>query len=244
MMETKSLLAVALLAIGTPSFAVAQGGLPGDWEQKVATVVKEPERARRVTEAGRQYVEKRQASLDVMKAAQAEVKAAFRSQASSVGDRQLSLSLLRDDRRKAALAAVDSLLAVRALVSKKEWKEIWPEGFFALAGPAPFQAGQVQKALPSVMTDPVRLKQADGVAATLVASVQRDESARKKAAGGYSKLLERFESERDDFIDLVNGLEETQAKADNAIVGAAGELQRILTPDEWTSLVRVVVAAP
>ena len=116
-MRTKPLLAVALLAIGCPSFAIAQGRLPADWEQKVATVVKEPERARKVVEAGRQHDAKRQASLDVMKSAEADVRAAFLNQASSVGERQLSVSLLRDDRRKASLAVVDSLLAVRPLVS-------------------------------------------------------------------------------------------------------------------------------
>lgn len=42
----------------------------------------------------------------------------------------------------------------------------------------------------------------------------------------------------------MNTLEETQAKADNALVGAAGELQKILTPDEWTALMGVFPAAP
>ncbi len=244
MMRTKPLVAVAIFAIGFPSFVVAAERLPGDWEQKVATVVKEPERARKVVEAGRRYDATRQASLDAMKAAEAEVKAAFRSQSSSVGDRQISISLLRDDRRKVAVAAVDALLAVRYLVSKKEWKELWPESFFSSVGLAPRITGRVQKALPSVITDPARLKQAEGVAAKLAAAATKDEAARKKAVGDFSKLLGNYDSRRDDFIDLANKLEETQMKSDDAIVGAAGELQKILSPEEWTALAGLLAAAP
>ncbi len=243
-MRTKSLLAVALLAIGCPSLAVAQARLPGDWEQKVATVVKEPERARRVVEAGRLHDSRRQAYLDVMKSAEADVKAAFLNQGSSVGERQLSVSLLRDERRKASLATVDALLAVRPLVSMKEWKAIWPEGYFTPAGVPPVFTGRVQKALPSVVTDPARLKQADGVLTKFTSAAKGDESARIKATGKFWKLLENYDSVRDDFIDLVNDLEERQMKSDNAIVGAAGELQRILTPEEWTALIGSLATAP
>ena len=42
----------------------------------------------------------------------------------------------------------------------------------------------------------------------------------------------------------MNDLEETQMKSDNAVVGAASELQRILTPEEWTALVGVFPKAP
>ena len=243
-MRTKPLLAVALLAIGCSSFAAAQVRLPGDWEQKVATVVKEPERARKVAEAGRQCDARRQASLDVMKSAEADVKAAFLSQKSSVGERQLSISLLRDDRRKASLAAVDSVLAVRPLVSKKEWNEIWPEGYFTPAGRPPVFTGRVQKALPSVVMDPARLKQAEGVMTKFMSAAKGDEAARIKATTKFWKLLETYESFRDDFIDLVNDLEGRQMKSDNALVGAAGDLQRILTPEEWTALTRLLAAAP
>ena len=243
-MRTKPLFAVALLAIGCPSFAIAQGRLPGDWEQKVATVVKEPERARKVVEAGRQHDAKRQASLDVMKSAEADVRAAFLNQASSVGERQLSVSLLRDDRRKASLAVVDSLLAVRPLVSIKEWKELWPEGYFTPASRPAVFTGRVQKALPSVVQDPARLKQAEGVMTKFMSAAKGDEAARMKATTKFWKLLESYESFRDDFIDLVNELEERQMKSDNAIVGAAGDLQRILTPEEWTALTGLLAAAP
>lgn len=243
-MRTKPLLAVALLAIGVPSIAAAQGRLPGDWDQKVAAVVKEPERARKVAEAGRQHDAKRQAYLDVMKSAEADVRAAFLSQTSSVGERQLSVSLLRDDRRKASLATVDSLLAVRPLVSKKEWAEVWPTGYFTPAGGPPVFTGRVQKALPSVVTDPARLKQAEGVMTKFVSAAKGDEAARIKASTKFWKLLENYESFRDDFIDVVNDLEERQAKSDNAIVAAAGDLQKILTPEEWTALVRTLAPAP
>ncbi|MBK8594830.1 MAG: hypothetical protein IPP07_31825 [Holophagales bacterium] len=242
-MRTKPLLAVALLAIGCSSFVVAQERLAGDWERKVSSVVKEPERARKVVEAARRYETTGQASLDAMKKAEAQVQAAFRSQSSSGGDRQLSLSLLRDDRRKAAVAAVDALLEVRYLVSKKEWKDLWPESYFASAGLAPRVTGRVQKALPSVVTDPARLKQAEGVAAKLATAAAKDEVARKKAVVDFSKLLERYESRRDDFIDLVNKLEETQSRSDDALVGAAGDLQKILSPEEWSALTGLLATA-
>ena len=58
---------------------------------------------------------------------------------------------------------------------------------------------------------------------------------------GVGKALPPF---RDDFIDVVNDLEERQAKSDNAIVAAAGDLQKILTPEEWTALVRTLAPAP
>ena len=206
--------------------------------------MKEPERARKVVEAGRQHDAKRQAYLDVMKSAEADVRAAFLSQTSSVGERQLSVSLLRDDRRKASLAVVDSLLAVRPLVSKKEWNEVWPEGYFTSAGRPPVFTGRVQKALPSVVTDPARLKQADAVLTKFTSAAKGDEAARTKSAAKFWKLFERFESVRDDFIDVVNDLEERQMKSDNAIVGAAGELQRILTAEEWTALTRLLTATP
>ncbi len=239
-MRTKPLLAVALLAIGVPSIAAAQGRLPGDWEQKVAAVVKEPERARKVAEAGRQYEARRQAYLDVMKAAEGDVKAAFFSQTSSVGERQLSVSLLRDDRRKASLAGVDALLAVRPLVSKKEWAEVWPAGYFTPPGGPPVFTGRVQKALPSVVTDPARLKQAEGVMTKFVSAAKGDEAARIKASTKFWKLLENYESFRDDFIDVVNDLEERQMKSDNAIVAAAGDLQKILSAEEWAALTRLL----
>lgn len=239
-MRTKLLAAVAVFAIAVPSFAVAQERLSGDWEKRVSSVVREPERAAKVVEAGRRYDATQKASLEAMKAAEAGAKAAFRSQDSSAGDRQISLSLLRDDRRKAALAAVDALLGVRYLVSKAEWKELWPEGFFASAGLAPRLTGRVRKELPSIVEDPARLKQAEAVAARLAAAAAKDESARTKAVETFSKLLQRYDSRRDDFIDLVNGLEETQMKSDDAIVGAAGELQKILSPEEWNALARLL----
>lgn len=244
MMRMRPLLAVALLALGSSSLALSQQGLPGDWEKKVAAVVPEAERARNVSEAGRKYDAARQVSLDAMKASAEDVKTAFFSQASSVGERQLSVGLLGDDRRMASMAAVDALFRVRFFVSKKEWSQLWPEGYFAPAGLPPLMAGRLQKALPSVVTDPARLKQAEGVVATLTAAAKKDESARLKATDKFWKLLENYDSRRDEFIDLVNTLEETQVKADNAFVGSAGDLQRILTPDEWTALMRQLSPAP
>lgn len=243
-MRTKPLLAVALLAIGCPSFAVAQGRLPGDWEQKVSAVVTEPERARKVADAGRHFDAKRQESLDAMKAADKELKTVFVSRESSVATRQHSLNVFRDKRRKAALAAADSLLAARSLVSAREWKALWPEGYFGLAAPAPLLALEVQKVLPSVVTDPARLEQAGAAAAKLAAAAKSDEAARKRASGSLSRVFSSYESQRDDVIDLVNDLEEKQLKVDDALIGAASELQRVLTPEEWTALVARTSPAP
>ena len=244
MMRTNLPFAVALLAIGCPSLAHAQGALPADWDQKVAVVVKEPERTAKVVAAGRNYDTKRLASLEAMKVSDAEMKAIFLSQKSSVADRQLSLNLLRDDRRKAVLAATDALLMVWPLVSAKEWKEIWPEGTFVAAGPKDLLAPKVQKVLPSIVPDPARLKQAETIAAKLVSAAKSDESARRKSADKLWNLIERYESQRDSFIDLVNDLEERQIKVDDALIAASGELQQVLTPDEWAALVRLVGQEP
>ncbi len=172
------------------------------------------------------------------------MKAAFFSQTSSVGERQISVSLLRDERRKASLSAVDALLSVRPLVSIKKRKELWPEGYFTPAAAPPVFIGRVRQALPTVVTDPARLKKTDGVMATFTTAVKGVESTRRKATGKFQKLLESYDSVRDDFIDVVNDLEETQMKSDNAVVGAANELQKILTPEEWTALVGSLAPAP
>lgn len=238
-MKTTRLVAGALLAAGVWSSAAAQQALP-DWEARVSAAIKEPERARKVTEAVLRYEAKRQASLEAMRAADGEMRAVFLRQSATVGDRQLSLNILRDNRRKAALSAVDALLEVRFLVEKKEWKAIWPESFFGAPGRAPLLAGAVQAALPSVIADPSRLKQAEGVATALVQAANTDEAARKKATSRFAGLLERYESQRDEFIELVNSLEETQLKVDGALVEGSGRLQGLLTPQEWDELVRRV----
>ena len=123
------------------------------------------------------------------------------------------------------------------LVSKKEWNELWPRGYFNFPEPEPLLAVRVQEALPSVVTEPGRLKQAGDVAAKLAAAAKDDESARRKATGRLSKLSESWDSRRDDFIELVNKLDDSQLKVDDALIGAAGELQKVLTPEEWSALV-------
>lgn len=77
-----------------------------------------------------------------------------------------------------------------------------------------------------------------------LAAAKKDESARLKATDKYWKLLENYDSRRDELIDLVNTLEETQLKADKALVGSAGELQRIRMPEEWTALMFQIAPAP
>jgi len=51
-MGIKLLLAAALLAVGVPTPAQAQEGLPAEWDQKVAAAVQDPARAGKVVEAG------------------------------------------------------------------------------------------------------------------------------------------------------------------------------------------------
>ena len=236
-MRRHTLLVLALVAAGASTPLLAQATLPADWDRKVSAVVPEPLRAERVTEGGRRFDAKRRASLDAMKAANAEMKSVFLSREATDGNRRLSLNVFRDDRRKATLAAVDTLLEMRGLVSKKEWKEIWPEGYFEMPLPSQLLAVKVQEALPGVVSDPARLKAAQDVAAGLVAAAKSDEAARRKSASRLTGLFERYDSQRDEFIDLVNDLEKTQAKADGALIDGGGKLQKVLTPEEWTALV-------
>jgi hypothetical protein len=242
-MKVFPLLAVAFLATGVSSSVVAQVPLPADWEQQVSRVIPEPDRAKQVAEAGRGFEASRQAWLDAMKVADAEAKAVFLSQASSVKERQLQLNLYRDDRRKAAMAAVDAVAKLKSFAWKKEWKELWPKGFFSTYVPSPRLAPKVRGELASVVTDPARLQQAQAAADKLVKSAAADENARKKESGRFADLLEDYATPRDKFIELVDKLEQTQGKADDTLIGAAGELQRILTADEWAALVRKVAGA-
>jgi hypothetical protein len=241
-MRTIPLLVVALLATGAP--ALGESRLPADWEQKVAAVVADAGRARQVVYRGRQFDEQFQASGAAMKRADAELKATFLSQASTVADRQLSLNVFRDDRRRAAISAADAIMKVRDLVSKKEWQGIWPEGYFTPATPGPPLSEKVQAALPSVVTDPARLKQAQDVAAALVKATRSDLSSGKKARARLEDLFENYDTFPDDFIDLVNKLNEDQERNDNAAIEAAGKLQAILTPGEWNALTKQLVPAP
>jgi len=179
-----------------------------------------------------------QAAGEAMKIADAELKAAFSSPTSSAGDRQLALNLFRDDRRKAAISAVDAMLKVRDLVSKKEWKGLWPEGYFVTEKPAPRLAERLPEALPSVVTDPARLKQAQAVAADLAKATKADVSAGKKARGRLEDLFADYDTLQDDFIELVNRLNDEQEKHDKAAIDASGKLQQLLTPEEWGALTK------
>lgn len=235
----KTLLAAALLAAGFVP-ANAQTTLPADLEAKVAAVVPEPLRAQRIAEGCRRFDAKRKASFEAMRAANAEVKSVFLSQGATEGNRRLSLNVFRDDRRKAAIGLVDTLLEIRGLASKKEWKAVWPEGYFAVPLPSALLAAKVREALPQVVADPGRRKQAEDVASGLAAAAKTNEAARKKAASRLTGLFESYDSERDEFIELVNGLETSQGKADDALVDGGGKLQKLLTPGEWAALVEKV----
>lgn len=237
-MKTMPLVAVAFLAAVFPSPAGALVPLPADWEQQVARVVPEPERAKMVQEAGRGFETRRLALQDAVKAASEEAKAVFLAQGSSVKERQLNINLYRDERRKAAMAAVDAVYEVKVLVSKKEWKALWPEGFFDTYVPAPLLAPRVLEALPSVVSDPARLRQAQAAAESLVKAAKSDEEARRKETGRFAGFLAEYSTLRDRFIELVDKLEEAQGKGDDSLIGAAGELQKVLTPEEWAALVR------
>lgn len=234
-MRTKPLLGAVLFAAGA-STVLAQPTLPPDWDQKVASVIADAGRARQVVYLGRKFDEKKRETAETMKAADERMKATFLRHGTSVGDRQLSLNVFRDKRRKAANAAIDSLLEVRALVTRKEWKEVWPEGYLA-AGPPPARlVEKVQEALPAVVTDPARLKQAQDVAAALVKATRSDVSAGKKARGRLEDYFANYETPQDDFVELVNQLDEDQEKHDDAVIEASGRLQAVLTPEEWGAL--------
>jgi hypothetical protein len=240
-MKKTLVLAAALLAAGVP--ALAESRLPADWDQKVAAHLGDAARAKQVVAAARAFDAQWQASGETMRRADAELKAAFAARSSSVGDRQLALSLFRDDRRKAAISAVDAMLKVRDLVSKKEWKGLWPEGYFVTAKPEPRLAERLPQELPSVVTDPARLKQAQAVASELAKATKSDVSAGKKARGRLEDLFADYDTLQDDFIELVNKLNVEQEKQDRAVVDAAGKLQQILTPEEWGSLTKQLAPA-
>lgn len=240
-MKKTLVLAAALLAAGVP--ALAESRLPADWDQKVAAHLGDAARAKKVVAAARDFDARWQAAGEAMKIADAELKAAFSSPTSSAGDRQLALNLFRDDRRKAAISAVDAMLKVRDLVSKKEWKGLWPEGYFAVAKAAPRLAERLPEVLPSVVTDPARLKQAQAVAAELAKATKADTAAGKKARGRLEDLLADYDTLQDDFIELVNGLNDQQEKHDRAVVEASGKLQQVLTPAEWGALTKQVAPA-
>ena len=155
-----------------------------------------------------------------------------------MGDRQLALNLFRDKRRKAALSAVDAMMKVRDLVTKKEWTGLWPEGYFIVVKPEPRLAERLPQVLPSVVTDPARLKQAQAVAADLAKATKADASAGKKARGRLEDLLEDYETRHDDFIELVNRLNDEQEKHDGAVIEASGKLQQLLAAEEWSALVK------
>ncbi len=235
-MKKTFVLAAALLAAGVP--ALAESRLPADWDQKVAAHLGDAARAKQVVAATRAFESQWMASRETMKKADAELKAAFASPTSSVGDRQLALNLFRDDRRKAAISAVDAMLKVRDLVSKKEWKGLWPEGYFVTEKPAPRLAERLPEALPSVVTDPARLKQAQAVAADLAKATKADVSAGKKARGRLEDLFADYDTLQDDFIELVNRLNDEQEKHDKAAIDASGKLQQLLTPEEWGALTK------
>ena len=143
------------------------------------------------------------------------------------------------------MSAVDSLFRVKALVSKKEWKAIWPEGFFALGRQQQQIAEKVHDALPTAVADQARQKQALDVAAALVKTSKVNISVRDRARARLEKSLADYGTTRDEFIESVNDLEATQTKRDDVLIDGANQLQKILTPDEWRALmVRVTAAAP
>jgi hypothetical protein len=237
-MRTKPLLASVLLAIGGPSSAFAEERLPADWEQKVLAVVQEPARARKISDLGRLSEVRREQSLAAMKIAREKERAVFAAQASEAVDRRISIQEFRDNRRKAVFLSFDPLFEVNALVTPKEWKEIWPKGFFAFPKPVPTVAGKILETLPSLVRDPGRQKRAMEVAASLVKAADANQSSRKKETGRLEKHLADGGIKRGELIDAVNALEDAQAKTDDAFVNGSSQLQQILTPEEWAALMR------
>lgn len=235
-MKTSLALAAAVLAAAAP--VLAESRPPVDWDQRASGSVGDAARASRVAAAARLFDEQLLASRAAMKRAELELRETFTSPASSAADRRLALNLFRDDRRKAAVSAVDAMLKVRALVSEKEWKALWPDGYFVAEKPAPRLAERLPEALAAVVTDPARLGQAQAVAADLVKATKADVSAGKKARGRLEGLFSDYDTYRDNFIDLVNRLNDEQEKHDEAAIEASGKLRQVLTPEEWDALTR------
>jgi hypothetical protein len=229
-----------ILIVGGILFASAasasQPAGPG-WEQRVAATIPDADRARKV-------VEGRADAIAAVQAADQEMKGIFLRRTSSASDRRIAQQEFKDKRRKAAFGAIDALLEVRGLVSKDEWKKLRPESFLPPGGHA-LLARTVKDAIPGVVSNPVRRKQAESAAGALLKAAKKNESARRWQTGRLSSALSKYESTRDDFIMVVNDLDDAQAKLDDALEARAGELQRILAPDEWTALVgRVSPAVP
>ncbi len=236
-MRIQPLLAALLLASGGPSL-FAQDRLPVDWDQKVLAVVKDPERARKVSEAGRQSEVGRQQAIAAVRKAREKLGEVFLSRTSEAVDRQISLSTFRDDRRNAAFLWIDPIYGVGNLVTKKEWRAIWPEGFFAFPPPAPSAAGEIHAMLPSVVSDPARQRQAMDVTASLVKAAETNEASRMRETSRLQKLLEEGSIPRDECIGEMDKLEQAQAKTDDELIRGSIRLQKILTPDEWATMVR------
>jgi hypothetical protein len=241
-MRTKPLLVAMLLAASGPFSLFAQDRLPADWEQKVLTVVKDPARAKKVVEAGRQSEEGRQQAIAAVRRAHEKLMEVFDVQSSQALDREISIKTFRNDRRKAAFLWIDPIYKVGPLVTKKEWKAIWPEGFFAFPQPAPPAAVRIQDALPAVVGDPARQQDAMGVAASLVKAASANDAARVKETSRLEKLLKEGAIPRDECIAAVDRLEAAQAKMDDQFIGGTSRLQKILTPDEWAALMRALKA--
>lgn len=239
-MRTTPALAALLLALGGASSAPAQQPLPDDWKEKVQKIVQSPERAQKVLEAGRLYDARRGEAAKAVQKAQAKMREAFLTQGADAAEKRFTLQEFRDDRRKAAFSTFDPLLKVREMVSGKEWGQLWPKDYFVFPVPDHSLASRVQAALPSVVADPLRRQRATDVAARLVAAADKTESARKKQAGRLERLMRQGDIPRDEFIESMGDLENAQAKLDADFVNGAGELQKILTKEEWAALVSQV----
>jgi len=179
-----------------------------------------------------------------VRSADAKVREIFLDPKSTSADRGISIGVFRVARRKALMASVDVLFELKALVSKKEWNAIWPKGYFDLVPPPPLLAEKVPSAIPAVVSDPARQKQATDVAAALVKAAKSNAALRDKARSRLEKNLAEYGAPRDEFIDSLNDLEERQTKAEDALVDDAGQLREILTPDEWRALVSRLTGVP
>ena len=242
-MRTKPLLVALLLAASGSFPLLAQDRLPADWDRKVQGIVQDPARAQKVVEAGRQSEEGGRQAIAAVRRAHEKLMEVFDVQTSPAADREISIKTFRNDRRKAAFLWIDPIYKVGPLVTKKEWREIWPEGFFAFPQPPAAASVRIQAALPSVVADPVRQQEAMGVAASLVKAASANDAARAKETGRLEKLLKEGGIPRDECIAAVDRLEAAQAKMDDRFIGDTTRLQKILTPDEWAALIRGVKAA-
>ena len=104
----------------------------------------------------------------------------------------------------------------------------------------PLLVDQAQRELLAVVADPARRSAAAKVLTDLAAEIKKGKTDPESARQKFLSLLEKKSSTRDDFISGLEKVNDAQEKLDDKVVDATTVLQRTLTAEEWTELVRRV----